>query len=367
MRKHDDWHLTDRLDYSLGRGDPFAAAVRATRMAMIVTNPALPDNPIVFANDAFLNLTGYSREEVLGRNCRFLQGADTDRATLVRLRESIAKGQDTAVDLLNYRKDGSSFWNALYISPVRDERGEIAFFFASQLDVSARVEERRRIERQKDIVESEVLQRTAELEAALTAKIQLLDELDHRVKNNLAMIGSFVRMQARTVDDERLKRMAEATMARVETLSTVHRRLYNKGDVLSLDIGEFTQNMLYAAVRASGGNNMTLRANTTLCEIRPDIAPTVGVVIGELVQDITLHAADCDDAVEIGLEIGCDMSASRVTLSTTAPGYAIGAMDDDGLRQVLIRRLGGALGMTLDESRSGARSCLTLTIPVSPK
>ena len=74
----DAWHMTDDLHAEQGKGDPFAAAIRATRMSMIITDPRKPDNPIVFANDSFLRLTGYAREEVIGRNCRFLQGPDTD-------------------------------------------------------------------------------------------------------------------------------------------------------------------------------------------------------------------------------------------------------------------------------------------------
>lgn len=77
LKQADDWHLTDTLDYEHGRGDPFAAAVRATRMPMVVTDPAQPDNPIVFCNVAFQMLTGYAREEIIGRNCRFLQGPKT--------------------------------------------------------------------------------------------------------------------------------------------------------------------------------------------------------------------------------------------------------------------------------------------------
>lgn len=115
MDQKDDWHLTDLVDHDLGRSDPFAAAVRATRMPMVITNPRLPDNPIVFANEAFQKLTGYSKEEILGRNCRFLQGPDTSKAAVTRVREAIARGEAIDVDLLNYRKDGAPFWNALYL------------------------------------------------------------------------------------------------------------------------------------------------------------------------------------------------------------------------------------------------------------
>jgi PAS domain S-box-containing protein len=77
------------------------------------------DNPIIFANDAFLALTGYRRDEVIGRNCRFLQGPDTDPAAIETMRRAVADGEDVTLDILNYRKDGTTFWNALYLSPVR--------------------------------------------------------------------------------------------------------------------------------------------------------------------------------------------------------------------------------------------------------
>ena len=129
-------HVLDNLRTESNRGDPFAAAVRATRMPMIVTDPRQHDNPIVFANDAFLTLTGYSRLEVTGRNCRFLQGPETDPAGIERLRAAIRREDDIKIDLLNYRKDGSVFQNALYVGPVRDVAGTVVYYFASQVDVS---------------------------------------------------------------------------------------------------------------------------------------------------------------------------------------------------------------------------------------
>ena len=120
------------------RNDIFFAAIETTRMPMLVTDPKLPDNPIVFANRAFLSMSGYSHDEIFGCNCRFLQGPDTSRATVAAIRDAVAERREFSTEILNYRKDGSSFWNALYISPVYNQNKELVYFFASQLDVSRR-------------------------------------------------------------------------------------------------------------------------------------------------------------------------------------------------------------------------------------
>ena len=142
-------HVPDNVKVGSQRGDPFAAAVRATRMPMIITDPAQHDNPIVFVNDAFLTLTGYTRMEVIGRNCRFLQGPETEAEAVDRLREAIRREEDIRVDLLNDRKDGSTFQNALYVGPVRDEADRVVYFFASQFDVSERYALTAEVERLK--------------------------------------------------------------------------------------------------------------------------------------------------------------------------------------------------------------------------
>ncbi|KAI4314214.1 hypothetical protein L6164_027148 [Bauhinia variegata] len=118
--------LSSSLIISLGR----------IKHSFVLTNPHLPDMPIVYASDAFLKLTGYARDEVLGRNCRFLSGASTDTSTLCLIRESIKTEQPCTVRILNYRKDESSFWNLLHISPVRDAYGKIAYFVGVQIEDS---------------------------------------------------------------------------------------------------------------------------------------------------------------------------------------------------------------------------------------
>uniref|UniRef100_UPI0028ABAA5B PAS domain-containing protein n=2 Tax=Brevundimonas TaxID=41275 RepID=UPI0028ABAA5B len=204
MKQQDDWRLTDVVEHEIGRGDPFAAAIRGTRMPMVITDPRRDDNPIVFANKAFQDLTGYERDEIIGQNCRFLQGPDSDRDAVAKIRDALQAGTDIHIDLLNYRKDGSTFWNALFISPVRNAHGDIEYFFASQLDVTERIEAQAYVEKQKALVEREVAARTADLQEALAAKTLLLHEVDHRVKNNLTMIGSLLRLQSRSLSDPAL-------------------------------------------------------------------------------------------------------------------------------------------------------------------
>ncbi len=113
------------------------ASVDASPLAMIVTDNRAPDNPIIAANSAFLGLTGYSRAEVLGRNCRMLSGPGTEAEARTELRNAILEERPTIVELTNYRKDGSAFRNAVMIAPVRGDDGNAALFVGSQMDTGA--------------------------------------------------------------------------------------------------------------------------------------------------------------------------------------------------------------------------------------
>jgi PAS domain S-box-containing protein len=117
-------------------------AVAASSNGIVITDPKLPDNPIVYVNPAFEKISGYAAEEVRGRNCRFLQAEDRDQSSLDELRVALREERECRVVLRNYRKDGTSFWNELYVSPVHDEEGRLTNFVGVQNDIT----ERRRIE-----------------------------------------------------------------------------------------------------------------------------------------------------------------------------------------------------------------------------
>lgn len=115
-----------------------ARAISSTSEGILITDPTQPENPIIYVNPAFSRITGYSSNEILGQNCRFLQGVGTDPQTVDHIRQAIREQREITATLLNYRKDGQPFWNELRIAPVFSEEGELLYFVGSQTDISER-------------------------------------------------------------------------------------------------------------------------------------------------------------------------------------------------------------------------------------
>ena len=113
-------------------------AVRPSVNGVVITDARLPDNPIVYVNPGFEQMTGYPAGEAVGKNCRFLQNEDRDQPALEELREAIREGRECQVVLRNYKKDGTLFWNELSVSPVHDEEGRLANFVGVQNDITGR-------------------------------------------------------------------------------------------------------------------------------------------------------------------------------------------------------------------------------------
>ena len=120
------------------------SALSESLQTFVISDPSLPDHPIVYASQGFLDLTGYSQNEVVGRNCRFLQGPETDQNAVDIIRKGIKDGLDTSVCLLNYKADGTPFWNEFFIAALKDMEGNIVNFVGVQCEVS------------KDVVEKQV-------------------------------------------------------------------------------------------------------------------------------------------------------------------------------------------------------------------
>jgi PAS domain S-box-containing protein len=370
VEKADAWRITDRLGAEHGKGDPFAAAIRGTRMPMLITDPRQHDNPIVFANDAFLVLTGYERDEVMGRNCRFLQGKGTDPAAVDQLRAAIRDEVDINLDILNYRKDGTPFWNALYLSPVTNEAGELRYFFASQLDVTERKEAELQVRGAKDAFEREVARRTeelqramAELRGALEAKTVLLHEVDHRVKNNLQLVSSLIYMQSREIPDPVIKASLRTMLSRIEALGTVHRRLYQSDDVSRFDVADFARDVVGDLVSATGRTDIRVNLDLEPVEVPAEKAAPVALMLNELVTNALKHAFD-------GRPGTLDVAVRRnghdffITVADDGAGMADGALAKRSFGRTLVETLGRQLQARTEWSATGPGTRVEVALPI---
>lgn len=197
----------------------FEQAMAQTRMAVCLSDPHQPDAPIVFANRAFRALTGYDEADVVGRNCRFLQGPGTDPATVRRVREALAAEEVVVVELLNYRKNGEAFWNALHLGPIYDPQGRLLYFFGSQWDVS-------------DVRAARADEQHAR---------DLARELSHRMKNMFAVIGGIVNFtgRARGVEGE-----AREINERIQALGRAYETTLDEASSGSIEVGQAIRSVL---------------------------------------------------------------------------------------------------------------------------
>ena len=362
MEEANAWRLTDRLDTEHGKGDPFAAAVRATRMAMIVTDPRQPDNPIVFVNDAFLKLSGYARDEIMGKNCRFLQGADTDRGAVQQVRDAIDAKRDIAIDLLNYRKDGTPFWNALYMSPVINEAGELLYFFASQLDVSDRVNAQQRTLDEKEHFEREVAKRTRELTEALSEKTMLVHEVDHRVKNNLQLVSGLLAMQTREVADPPTRIMLEAMLTRIEALGTVHRQLYQAQNVKRFDVADFARDLVTDLIRGSG-RDVRLHLDLENVEVPVEKAPPVALMMNELVTNALKHGFPDGRSGRLSVTVAPDGNYIGIKIADDGVGMPTAVIEKRSFGKRLTGMLARQLNASIVWSSGDPGTVVTIRMP----
>ena len=149
-------------------------ALASTAEGVTISDCSLPDNPIIYANEGFERITGYSIAEVVGRNCRFLQGENTDPEAVEEIRRGLRENRELTVEILNYRKDGTPFWNRLTIDPVRDAEGRVTNYIGIQVDITERRLAQEALQRAKDELELANDRMQRDLQAAVRIQQALL-------------------------------------------------------------------------------------------------------------------------------------------------------------------------------------------------
>jgi PAS domain S-box-containing protein len=246
-------------------------AIRRSPLAMVLTDPRLPDNPITYVNKAFEALTLYSRDYAVGRNCRFLQGPETEPEAIDRIREGLRAEEEFEITLTNHRADGTTFRNQLLLAPIYDPQGQLNGYFGLQRSVP--------------------VPDTDDQQATEDTSLQLLRELQHRVKNHLSMIVSMIRIQARReVTAESLKSISR----RIEALSVLYDELLNTNDTgdsdRNLAAGAYLSRI--ASVVASLEPRSAIRLNVECDDISlpVDHAARLGLLLSEFVTNAFEHA-----------------------------------------------------------------------------
>lgn len=347
-------------DLRLG-GGVFVEAVRVTRMPMIVTDPALPGNPIVFANAAFLALSGHSMEEVLGQQPHFMDGPGTDPDTVGRFREAIAAGREETLDILQYRKDGGTFWAALFVGPQRDDRGRVVHHFLSFLDITRRCEAEADLRRMAADLERRVEERTRELEAANARLALMIREVDHRAKNSIAIAGALLKMQRGTHADPAVRAAFDEARARLAAMARAHDLLSRSGDPLEASLADYLPE-LCAAIAASQGSRVRIAAEVEDgIVVGADTAIALGLLVNELVANSLKHAFPGGRAgtVEVGAR---RMGQGRVRLRVEDDGVGMSGPGNGSLGHLivgsLVEQIGGEMSVRGDRG-----VCVTIDFP----
>ena len=306
---------------AVGPGLLFHQAMKQTRMAVCLTDPHLADNPMVFVNRAFVELTGYAEEELLGRNCRLLQGPDTDPKTVEMLRRAIAEEDVVLVEIRNYRKDGTGFWNALHLGPILDEQGRVRYFFGSQWDVSSL----------RDARERENLAN------------MFTRELAHRMKNMFAVIAGVVSLSARHAG---VPRVAVEINERIAAIGRAHEEAFVGERDEQVEFGRVAR-LTLAPFRENSEDRIVIRGERVMLE--PSVVSLLGLALHELAANALKHGALAGTGGEIELSWAMDGGRALVVQwRERLPGEAAARRGALGTGSGIVADLVDAVGGRLD-------------------
>ena len=315
------------------------------QVSMVVTNPNLEDNPIVYVNQAFTRVTGYARSASIGRNCRFLQGDGTAKSDVDKLRVAIEAEQSATVDLLNYRANGEPFMNRLIVAPVFDKDGATQYFIGIQ----------------KELREDDMSFRAEEIN-------QQLIEIQDRVNSDLSMIIGMIRQQSHATS---VPEDFAALSRRIETMQLLYEEMKlsdSKSNRDSIQMGSFISRLGAAIAHIEGRSGVRLSLQVEALEVPIETATRVGLVASELITNAYQHAFD-----------RMDMGLVEIRMSRLSEGGLRLIVSDDGIgipesmewpdhRTVggrIITGLIEGLEGTITLTRGAAGSVITIDVPAS--
>ena len=263
--------------------------------------------PLIYCNEAFLKLTGYSKEEVIGYNCRFLQGNDRDQAALVTLRSMLREKKPCKVVLRNYKKNGELFYNNLSLSPLLDGQGKIEYYIGIQHDVT-------------DIflLHDKVRETKRENEA-------LLGEVHHRVKNNLAVMAGMLDLE---ITQQDTISALEKSRIRLQSMAMIHEALYDENGLHKIRFDKFIEKFISEIDLIQNKQNLKLQYRLELEKVTLNVnqAIPLSVILAELLNNVYKHAYPDKEYGDVTVRLKMD-DEMRVTLDVK--DFGVGFSPDE--------------------------------------
>jgi PAS domain S-box-containing protein len=328
----------------------------------------LPDNPIVFANQSFVDLSGYSMDELLGQDPHFMNGEGTDPEAIRRYEVATTERRDETLEILQYRKDGSPFHAMLFASPIDDGQGTVTNHFLSYLDITRRYDAEEDLRTLASELEARVAARTRELEAVnarlsalVTEREMLLVEVNHRAKNSLAIAASLLAIQGRRQPDPAVRALFEEAQDRLNAMARVHDLLSKSEKAQRVDVSVYVAD-LCEALRPITENDDRIRLEAKMEDailVDADTAVPLGIVLTELITNAVKYAFPASRSGTI-----------LVQARRSPPGWIEVVVRDDGIGMSSLREgsLGYGLVRSLIQQIRGeidVRSDVGLTVTVS--
>lgn len=315
-------------------------------LSMVISDPHREDCPIVYVNRAFTEVTGYSPNMAVGRNCRFLQGRKRNQGAREVLRRAIEDQEPCAVDIVNYRANGEQFYNRLMIGPVLDDNDNIFAYIGVQTELST---------------EEHATSITAE-EANL-----ILRETQHRVKNHLGMVASMIRMSSRDSDPiESYNLLAR----RVESLSLLYDEfsahdVAKEGQYDVVSAGGYISRVAATVGALDGRKAIRLNVDTEAVYMRTNDAAALGVLTSEILSNVLQHAfpGRAEGLVDVRLR---KMTNGLIRLVINDDGVGLGDTqwpEGNSTGAMIVRGLVGQLDAEIDVRSGQAGTNVTVDIP----
>jgi PAS domain S-box-containing protein len=310
----------DRIERLGNEGGPFVTAVEATRMPMVVTDPSIANNPIIYANAAFLEMCGYERDEVLGQNYHFLGGENTDPEVARKIDATLVARENINIEVQFYTKDGRPIWVAQQVMMVKDNQDHIVQHFASFIDITHRKQTEDRLRRLTEGLDRRVRARTKKLEqanerlkeeverraalegvlrAALEDKQDLvrekefmIKEVNHRIKNTLQAAQSLLLIQSSQDGSEHVKDALQSAGQRLARLAEVHELLYRIEGYQTIDVPSYLDTLCDGLLTSFSHdpNQVTLDVDADEVVWGPDLVLPLALIVNETVSNALKYA-----------------------------------------------------------------------------